>query len=341
MLTRRDERHERGGVAFAMLIVLVVSITGAIALGAGVRSLTSSTELAASAQARAAAEIGLAEAVVRIRGGAGADFAVTASVGPDTATVTATRDGADAWSVAVDVDIAGATRSFRSDITRGADLTVSVFAVSAMRMTDNAGTVDGAVATNGSMEIVGRAPGTAQVLYRPDGTCTGCADPVLRDGPRPVPATDLPSGTTRECPVDGELTGPVDGANGVPIVCDDPGVAVVLRDDVTILRPPLVVHAAAGVAVRLDGATVGAGGAADAFRLVAAGTGPFDADDAAVTGTIIAPERTLRTAATAVAGSIVVGELIVESGGVFDVRPDIAATPGGDVWRIGDLVPVG
>ncbi|MFN3220229.1 MAG: hypothetical protein ACE367_27360 [Acidimicrobiales bacterium] len=338
-MLRRD--HERGGVAFAMLIVLVVSITGAIALGAGVRSLSSSTELGTSAQARAAAEIGLAEAAVRIGGGAATDFATTATVGSGTATVTATRDGADAWSVAVDVDIAGATRSFRSAITRGADLTVSVFAVSAMRVTDNDGTVDGAVATNGSMEIVGRAPGAAQVLYRPDGTCTGCADPVVRDGPRPIPSTDPPTGTTRDCPTDGELTGPVDGANGVPIVCDDPTVPLVLLDDVTILRPPLVVHVGPDVAVRLDGATVGAGGASDAFRLVAAGSGPLEADGASVTGTIIAPERTLRTAATAVVGSIVVGELIVEAGAVFDVRPDVAAAPGGDAWRIGDLVPVG
>jgi hypothetical protein len=329
--------RERGGVALAMLIVLVVSVTGAAALGAGVRSLSSSTDLGTSAQARAAAEIGLADTLVRIRGGEATDFAAVTTVGSATATTAATPDGTDAWTVAIDVDIAGGTRTFRARITRGVDLPVSVFAVSALRVTDNRGTVDGAVATNGRMEITGPAPGSAQFLYRPDGTCTGCTNPVARDGPRLVPATDTPLGPTRACPTDGELTGTVDGAGGVPIVCDDTAVPVVLRDDVIVVRPPLVIHAGPGVAVRMDGASVNAGGSTDAFRLVAAGTGPLRVDGASLTGRLVAPERSLRSTGTEVVGSIVVGELIVEADAVFDVRPDSTAPPGNGVWQVGEL----
>lgn len=333
----RAPGRERGGVAFAMLIVLVVSITGAVALSAGVRDLSSSADRGTAAQARAAAEIGLADALVRIRGGAAGDFAIATTIGSTTVTVTASPDGPDAWTAAADVDVAGETRSFRTRITRGVDLPISVFAVSALRVTDNRGTVEGAVATNGSAEITGPAPGTTQFLYRPDGTCTGCTNPVARDGPRPVPSTDPPAAPTRSCPVGGELTGPVDGADGSPIVCDDPAVPLILRDDVTIVRPPLVVHVGPGVAVRLDAATVNRGGSADAFLLVATGAGPLRVDGASLTGRLIAPGRTLRTTGTEVVGSIVVDELDVEAGAVFDVRADAAAPPIRGGWQIGEL----
>jgi hypothetical protein len=333
----------------AMAIVLVVTLVITALVGA----LASETLLAArqgtaardGAAAAAAAELAVAEAGARIAQGASAGFTGTVTVQGGGAAYTAVRVSADAWDVTAQGEVGGRRRALSVGFGREARFPYAVFADEALTLRTPTGVVSGRVGTNGTMDLTGLAPGSAQELFRPTGTCTGCANPVVREGPYPVAEATVPA-TTRPCPAVGRFEGTLDGAGGIPVWCGAAAVPVSFGA-VTVVNGPLVVLVGPGVTLSLDGAQVNVGGAPDGFRLhklepTSGATSTVSANGARFAGLLHAPRTAVTSTGLTVTGSVVVDRLTVSPGGTLSVTWSPALQSiGASTWRVTRWAEVG
>ncbi len=333
----------------AMAIVLVVTLVVTALVGA----LASETLLAArqgtaardGAAASAAAELAVAEAGARIAQGATAGFTGAVTVQGGSATYAAVRVNADAWDVMAQGEVGGRRRALSVGLGREARFPYTLFVDELLTLRNPTGVVTGRVGTNGTMDLTGLAPGSTQELFRPSGTCTGCTNPAVREGPYPLPEAIVPA-ETRACPPVGRFEGTVDGAGGIPAWCGDPGIPVSFGT-VTVVNGPLVVMVGPGVPLSLDGAQVNVGGAPDGFRLhkLEPNPGPastVSADGARLAGLLHAPRTAVTSTGLTVSGSVVVDRLTVDPGGNLSLTwsPSLASI-GAAEWRVTRWAEVG
>lgn len=333
-------------VVLAALVLMVMALVGAAMFTDANTTIRASAHDRNLAQARAGAELAVAEAFARIDAGDTGALVGEGTVDDLTYRYRATAVGDDRWLIAATAEVDGVTRALEADVTRDALHPHTLFVVTRADIDRNTGTVEGRFGTNGTVDVTGPAPGETQELYRPDAVCDGCTGAVALDGPRTVTAVTLPGGATRACPDDGVFTGELDGDGGTPVVCDADTAAVTFDGEVIVTNPPLVVYVAAEVALALDGATVNATGDADDFALFVAGdpddaVGSLTATGADITGSLYAPGRSLTTADTTVTGTITIGTLALERTGNLTVAVDDAiATLGSGSWRLSPPRPV-
>ena len=326
----------------AMAIVLIVTLVITALVGA----LASETLLAArrgtavrdGAAAAAAAELAVAEAGARIAQGATAGFTGTVAVQGGSAAYTAVRVGVDAWDVSAQGEVGGRRRALSVGFGREAQFPYALFVDEALTLRSPTGVVSGRVGTNGTMDLTGLAPGSAQELFRPAATCSGCTNPVVREGPYPLAEATVPA-TTRPCPAAGRFEGTVDGAGGVPVWCGAAAVPVSFGA-VSVVNGPLVVLVGPGVALSLDGAQINVGGAPDGFRLhklepTTGATSTVSANGARIAGLFHAPRTAMTSTALTVTGSVVVDRLTVSPGGALSLSWSPALqTFGATTWRV-------
>ena len=334
------EEGETGNVALTALALMVVTLlTVAMFLGAQ-RSLLQGRLDTEAGRADAAAELAVSEAFARIDRGATARFAATGTIGETDYAYTAEPVDPSTWSVRAEATAGRTARAVTVTIGREARYPHTIFAVDEFIANRNTGTIAGRVGTNGTMTVTGLSPGTVQELYRPDGECRGCGNPLALDGPRRLDPVGTPSGPAAPCPLDGRFVGTVDGGGGTPVLCTDPAVAVVFEGDVVVSNPPLVVYVGREVALTLDGATVNRGGSAADVRLLVAGQ-PADLEaevgaiGADVTGFLYGPGRSLTATDTAWTGSMTLHRVEVVRNGRLSATEDPAIGSLGDGrWRM-------
>jgi hypothetical protein len=325
-----------------MAIVLIVTLVVTALVGA----LASETLFAArqgtaardGAAAAAAAELAVAEAGARIAQGATAGFTGTVTVQGGSARYTAVRVSADAWDVSAQGEVGGRRRALSVGFGREAQYPYALFVDEVLTLRSPTGVVSGRVGTNGSMDLIGLSPGSAQELFRPAGTCSGCTNPVEREGPYPLAEATVPV-TTRPCPAGGRFEGAVDGAGGVPVWCGAEAVPVSFGT-VGVVNGPLVVLVGPGVTLTLDGAQINVGGAPDGFRLhklepTTGAASTVSANGARIAGLFHAPSTAVTSTGLTVTGSVVVDRLTVSPGGALSLSwsPALQAI-GPTTWRV-------
>lgn len=335
--------REAGNVALSLLVVMVVTLlTTAMFLGAR-RSLLQGRLDTEAGRAEATAELAIHEAFARIDRGETARFVGAGTVGDTSYQYTADPVDRSTWSVRAEASSGSLARALVATIGREARFPHTIFAIDELVSNRNTGLVSGRVGTNGTMTVRGLSPGDVQELYRPDGSCRRCANPLVLDGPRRLDPVVPPSGTVSPCPVDGRFADTVDGEVGTPIVCDDPSIPVVFDGPVQIDNPPLIVHIGPEVGLSLDGSEVNQGGRASDLRLFVHGEASdaesrVTATGADVTGLLYGPGRSLTTADTTWTGSMTLWRVEVGRGGRLTVSEDSTIGPlGYDRWRIVEL----
>ena len=337
--------EEAGNVILAVLVLMVVVAFTALAFAAAGHSLVMGADARALGRAGAAAELAVHEAFARIDGGETVAFTGSGTVDGTTYRYRAQPSGSSNWTVTADATAGDVSRAYRATIGRQPLYPFTLFVDEHLVLDRNTGAIDGRVGTNGTITITGPSPGTSQELYRPDGTCTGCGNPVQVDGPRRLDPVALAAGPVVACPADGRFEGAIDGGGGTVVLCDDPALPVVFAGEVTVDAPPLIVHVGSGVALTLDDAVVNDGGQAASFRLHVAGEAgdPVDtisATNADLTGLVYGPGRSLTTSATTVVGSLTLDRLDLTRGGRLTITADPTIAPLGSAgWRITDLQP--
>ncbi len=334
---------ERGNVMLTMPILMIVVLLASAVFARSHLALDRSKNTTNDASAMAAAELAVHEAFARIDAGESLAFSGSGSIDGTDFQYSATPQSAASWDIHAQAARADIQRAFTAVIAREPQHAHSLFVVDESTIERNTGRIFGRVGTNGAMTVIGASPGSTQELYRPAGSCSGCADSITLDGPRTVAPVVAPTVPSRACPTDGTFAGVVDGRSGTPFVCGDSAVDVEFVGDVTIVNPPLVVHISEDVPLILDTARINRPGAAADFQLFIAGTRTdsvnwFDATGAQLNALLYAPGRMLTTTALDLVGSLTVDSLTVPRRGRVDITADTSVEGlGNSAWRIVDL----
>lgn len=335
--------REAGNVMLAVLVLMMVVLFSALAFATANHSLVLGADDRDLTRAGAAAELGVHEAFARIDAGETSAFTGTGVVEGTTHEYVARPSGSSTWAVRSEATSGDARRAIRATISRQPLHPFTLFVDESLVIDRNTGTIEGRVGTNGTMEITGPSPGEVQELYRPDGSCRGCINPVALDGPRRLDPVGVSTGPVAACPGGGRFEGAVDGRSGTVVVCDDPATPVVFAGEVTIDNPPLIVHVGREVPLSLDGAVVNDAGPASSLRLHVDGDAAdvvtsLSATGSAVTGLLYAPGRSLTTMDTTLTGSATLDRVDVGRGGRLTITADPTIGPLGDGdWRILEL----
>lgn len=345
--TGPDHHPEAGNVVLSVLVLMVLTTLGAALFTTALRDVARAGDSSDDGRARATAELAVHEAFARIDAGQTGEFTGSGSADGTSWRYVARPAGNGTWQVRAEASSGAVSRSLVATIGRDVLFPHTLFADVRLMSDRNTGRVEGRVGTNGSMEVIGPSPGVVQELYRPDGTCSGCTDGVLLDGPRRLDPVTVPAGPTAACPDDGVFTDEVSGGGGITIVCSDPSVPVVFSEEVTVVDPPLVVYVGRSVPLVLDDAVLNRSGRAADVRLFVDGDNPavpLSTTGADLTALVYAPGRSLVVDDTTISGSLTIGSLEITRTGRLDISSDLTIAPlGEDAWRIIDLrtVPSG
>jgi hypothetical protein len=338
---------EEGNIILAVLVLMLVVTFSALAFARAGHSVSLGADDSDLSRAGAVAELGVHEAFARIDAGETAAFTGGGAVGGVAYDYAAQPSGRSGWTVRSEATSGAISRALLATVGREPLYPFTLFVDADLVIDRNTALISGRVGTNGTMEVVGPSPGDVQELYRPDGSCTGCGNPAVVDGPRRLDPASMPAGPVTSCPEAGVFAGAIDGQSGVVVACDDPATPVVFAGEITVDNPPLVVYVGPDVALSFDGAVVNRDGLASDLRLHVAGeltdaVASISASAAGVTGLLYAPGRSLTTTDTAVTGSVTLGRLEVGRGGRLAIGGDETIAPvGDDEWRILELRAVG
>lgn len=321
-------KGERGSVVLVMVVLMIIGSLGVAVLLRAQSDLEATATLQRTDRASLAAERGVIEALALIRSGERGTFdGAGTSDGVDAYRFEAVQVAVDRFEVTASATVDGIDRTLRAVVAGTLDQTDDALITTHVAFdSDNArGTIDGAVATLGTMRVDGLSPGTRQYLLGPAATCDGCTAPIVVDDAPDLDEPARPSGPVQACPDD--WTAPlVDGGAGTPIVCDDPGRPVVIGTSVEVTNGPLVVWIGPGVPVDLRAARLNPSGPVDDLTIAIASDrrapAGLLADDAAIRGTVTAPGRTLEVDQLTLQGRLTVGTLRITPFGSVDVTDD-------------------
>lgn len=344
MLRRRG--GESGNVMLAMPILMAVTLLGVVLFADSQRALDQSRVDTDDSRAAAAAELAVHEAFARIDAGETRGFSGSGNHDDADYEYDADSISAQSWEVHARGTSGTIVRRLVATISREAQRAYNLFAAEELSLDQNTGRISGRVGTNGTMTVFGPSPGAEQELYRPDGSCTGCLNPVSLAGPRVLAEIEEPDGKTQRCPKKGIFTRTVNAKSGRPFICDDDDITVEFVGDMAIRNPPLVLYVASGVELVFDGANANVFGRAADFQVFVDGDEEDDVDSISATGTdiigvIYAPGRSLATDSLDLVGSLTVRTLTVPRAGRVSISPDatLDGLAGGGPWRIVALGP--
>lgn len=325
---------DRGAVATAMLVLMIITILGLALLARSQSWLRATVEASASDRALIASERGVAEALARIDAGLRADFSGGGPVADGTFRYQATMVAADRFEVEATATIGKRQRTIIATI--GGTETVDAELLFVDRRAVLRGpsvTVEGRVGTNGVLDVGDGAVLGNVSLFGGAADCGGCVDPARVGSARDLPTVPDLGRRSRRCPRNGVFTGIVNGNRGIPRRCDQS--TIEFTGTIRVLNGPLIIQIADGTAVSFTGADVNPRGDASEIQIYVDGErGALELSDSSIQGTLQAPRRTAIASNTSIVGSLVIGELDVQTGSAFRLRGQPLPTPEVVRWSV-------
>lgn len=308
---------ERGSIAVAMTVMLVLTGLSVAVLARTLGALTNVRHHQDYTAALAAADAGLADALFRID----QQGDNTSTIGSTSAPVTGKVGAAGAVSegsykyVATRIDkltfeilskgtVNGRPHALKATVKRRLKYPHALFARNGISFRGAAessisaypGPGDAFVGSNGGIVVAsGKTAGTGQIYYTPSGSCSGCANPIPAEGPYLTPDPVVPSNPSPGgCP--GAL-GNIDASAGpvqIPAgtyVCDQD--VSFKNGTITVGGPVQIYMTKSGTNIRLKSVKVNDGGNSQNLQIFKIGAGEIIEDatpnEIFFTGIIYAP----------------------------------------------------
>ena len=326
MLTTSDQT-ERGSVALAMMVLMLMTMLGLIVIGRSQGHLETAARDSDVAAAQAGAEQGVAEALALVGGGQRTDFAGSGVLASGGYSYDARATSARSFTVYAEADVDGVVRAVEAVIGGRALYPYTLFIDTSASFEGNLGTVSGRVGSNGPLQVTGAAPGDSVDLFGPSASSVECPITTVVDTARDVPSPNPTADTFQACPADGIFSGPISGRSGIPVLCEPSGIAasqVAFTGSLVVVDGPLIVHVVEGLNVEIYDATINAAGASSDFQLFLGGSANIDsfvATNSRIDGVIYAPGRISTVDQVEIVGSLTIGELYVSSGSSLSIGP--------------------
>lgn len=300
---------DRGSIAIAMTVMMVLSILSVAVLARSLVSLNQVRRGQDFVAALAAADGGLSDALFRID--QSVDDPVISGVGDvgnGSFEYLATRESNDRFTVQVRGEINGSTHAVEATVSRKQKFPYALFSNQGLTLNGNngvniysfetrGGPPTGGARVGSNRAIVvnsGQGAGDVQDFYAPNGSCIGCPNAVAQEGPYVLDAVEIPTSGTQSCPAFGIFTGVINGLDGVPIVCD---MDVTFTGTVTVINPPALVYVTADHALQMADSVVNDGGRGNDLQIYKDGSGAISlgngAHAAEATAVLYAPESQL------------------------------------------------
>lgn len=317
---------ERGSVAIALMIMMIITLLGAAALASSQQTLHVSQQMDQRSVAEAGAERSLAEAVSRLNNGEPLPFKGEGRLVNGSFYYKVERTDEEAVQIRAEAEVDGVYRAIEARLEGTVSGGYSVFATGWFVSDNNQGTVSGTVGTNGVIKFNGKEPGDAQEIFSPEGVCEECQNLSKSEGPWPTPEPEFPTGPIQKCTEERIFTDIVDGQNGVPFVCDLDGDAVVFKGGIKIKNPPLVVYVGEDAALLLYEAKINVDQPASDLQIYVQ-TNPekrrlFLSQNTDISAIIYAPGRDILPLDFSLRGSLTVRSLEVGSKQSVSIKPD-------------------
>ncbi len=199
--------------------------------------------------ALATADAGVADALFRLDQGMAATFSGSGTAGEDAFAYSATKIDQNHWRIVSRGTVEGVPHTVQADVTRDAQYPYALFTEQDLTFHGNGGanissynsstgatnTGNAFIGSNHSITVNGGGGGDGQHYFTPEGSCSGCANPLQRPGPRKITDPGRPP-SAQPCPVGGVFgvlhngVVEINGAGGVPFDC--------ANQDVSFLEPP-------------------------------------------------------------------------------------------------------
>ncbi len=235
---RRRLDDQQGTLMVGVAVMAAMLLLSAAVVNRTTSNLDNVRQTQDYSSALATADAGVADALFRLDQGLTTSFTGTGTAGDDTFTYSATRINQNKWTIRSRGEVAGVPHTVQADATRDAEYPYALFTEQGLTFHGNGGanitsydsltgatdTGNAFIGSNHSITINGGGGGDGQHYYTPAGSCSGCANPMQRPGPRknkePVPPV-----TSQPCPPDGEFgvlddgVVEINGGGGVPFNC--------------------------------------------------------------------------------------------------------------------------
>jgi Tfp pilus assembly protein PilX len=354
-------RDEGGSLIIAMGVLMVITMLSIAVLTRTLVALTSVRHTQDYSTALGGADSGLADALYQIDQGQSATFSVPdGKTGAESWGYTATYVDQNTWTVTAEGTVNNVKHAIQATVARTVLYPYAIFSQQDLTFNGNGGaniqsynsnngqsnTHHAAVGSDHAVTISGGGGGDEQDFYTPNGSCSGCANGVQKNGPWTV-SDPTPPTTSQACPANGTFgPGAVDGSAGLAFLCNQ---NVTFSGTITITNGPLVVYVGANYSVSMSGAVINGGGggasppptAATNFQLLKAGTGSFDAglgtSAASVNGVVYAPSTNLTVDGghMMMSGSLTVNQLTINGNPNFHIYyDDLIQTLTANGWRV-------
>ncbi len=239
MLTfRRRLDDQQGTLMVGVAVMAAMLLLSAAVVTRTTSNLANVRHTQDYSSALATADAGVADALFRLDQGMTAGFTGTGTAGDDAFTYSATRINQNMWTIRSRGEVAGVPHTVQADVTRDAEYPYALFTEQGLTFHGNGGanitsynsktgaadTGNALIGSNHSITINGGGGGDGQHYYTPAGSCSGCANPLQRPGPRRIkePAPPLSS---QPCPPGGVFgvlhdgVVEINGGGGVPFNC--------------------------------------------------------------------------------------------------------------------------
>jgi Tfp pilus assembly protein PilX len=352
------ERDEQGSLVIAMGVLMIMTMLSMAVLTRTLVALTSVRHTQDYTTALGGADSGLADALYQIDQGRTSTFSVTnGTTGATTWSYTATFVDENTWTVTAQGTANKVKHAIQATVGRTVLYPYALFSQQDLTFNGNGGanivsynsstgqsnTHHAVVGSDHAITISGGGGGNEQDFYTPNGSCSGCADGVQKNGPRTV-ADPTPPSSSQACPAGGTFgPGTINGSAGLAFVCNQ---NVTFSGTITVSNGPLVVYVGPNYSVSMSDAVINMGSgagttAAGNFQLLKAGTGSFTVGTgshaAQVTGAIYAPSSNLTVDGghMYMNGSLTVNQLTIDGNPNFTFYYDDALqTITQDSWSV-------
>jgi hypothetical protein len=336
------KRDEQGSlvIAVTVMMVLVLFSIALVARSTGaVDNVRTSQNIST---ALSAADEGVAEAIFKIDQEQSADFNGSGTSNGNTYYYKAIKVDNDTWTVRGKGIVNGTPHAVQVTVSRIEEYPYAIFSAQQLRFNGNGGpnvtswnsstgqtnTHHAKIGSNHAIVINGGGGGDEQDYYTPDGSCSGCANGVQKQGPLTYPDPIAPTTGIQACPANGSFGNSINGANGTPFVCNHD--VTFASGNVTVTNGPVIIYVTANYAVTLSDVNINTNGSGGNFRLLKAGTGNLNIGNGShapnINGVIYAPSSsmTVNGGQITISGSLVVNSITINGNPNFTLTYDDA-----------------
>ncbi len=332
-------QDESGSVAIALMIMMIITLLGAAALASSQQTLQVSQQMGQRSVAEAGAQRSLAEAVSRLNNGEPLPFKGEGALIDGSFYYKVEQTDEKTVQIRAEAEVDGVFRAIEARLEGTVSRGYSLFTTEWFVSDSNQGTVSGTIGANGVIKFNGKEPGDRQEIFSPNGVCEGCQNLTKSEGPFATPEPEFPIGPIQKCTEEVVFTDVVDGQNGIPLVCDLKGEAVVFKGDMKIKNPPLIVYVGQDAALMFYEANVNIDQPSSDLQIYVQ-TNPekrqlFIGQNANISAIVYAPGRDISPLDFSLRGSLTVRSLEIGSQQSVSIKPDeTSVAQQSDRWTI-------